>query len=212
MRSLLPAAPLLTALVAAAGCPAWSGDESSVTSSANGGDAGDAGGPGCPVTLPQAGSPCVPPASPSSVYWECEYGTDPHCTSIAACGSPAGNPPYIWVVFPPDSACGGNPATCPTSFSQPPAVTCALPTACFFPQGACYCASCTPTFCSPTPCADKDAGTEWQCAPWPERPGCPNPRPLLGTPCSSPNQLCNGPGSLWMLCADGYWGVENGGC
>ncbi|HTQ46372.1 MAG TPA: hypothetical protein VMI75_26630, partial [Polyangiaceae bacterium] len=69
--------------------------------------------------------------------------------------------------------------------------------------------------CSPI-CRAKDAGTQWNCFPWDEPPGCPDPRPLLGTACTNveAGTLCGGYSEQSMVCAGGYWGIAiiNGGC
>ena len=67
---------------------------------------------------------------------------------------------------------------------------------------------------------EADSGSEWKCETWQPTPGCPEPRPRLGTPCSVEGQTCGGPGCFCnlividpgMTCLGGYWNSAQGGC
>jgi hypothetical protein len=212
----VPAAAIVLAAAALLGCGGLSealadaGDAAAETSQNDGRDVG----PGCPESLPVEGSPCVygAPSEGQGSTWECEYGSDPHCTSIAKCSYPA-NGSSTWSVARPDPSCSGNSATCPTAFDAGNGAACSVPTVCMFPPGECTCVECVAIPpCFPNPCGDVDGGTQWKCAAWlGPPPGCPSPRPLLGTPCSIPFQMCDAD-HFSIVCLDGYWALEGGGC
>ncbi len=163
--------------------------------------------PWCPEALPEAGAPCSRgPSSPGMApFTACEYGSDPHCTTIAECGG------YEWTILPPATSCSGNPVACPATMDAGSGSTCPLDDNCTYPDGRCSCIPCVATVCGPS-CEHKDSGTEWYCKPWDEPPGCPNPRPLLGTACGDAGQYCGGSWDFGQVCSGGYWGVPNGGC
>jgi hypothetical protein len=62
--------------------------------------------------------------------------------------------------------------------------------------------------------------TEWVCEAWRNPAGCPQPRPLIGSPCAIENQECHygdfccAPVFLAnpMRCEQGRWGNAGGGC
>jgi hypothetical protein len=149
---------------------------------------------GCPASLPASGSPCTP-----NGIDECEYGSDPQCTTIASCD--LGNDSFVWNVSSPIwSLCGVNSPQCLPSYGTPAdAAGCPVDAAaCLYPQGVCGCAP--------------ECGG-WVCAPYPLPTGCPEPRPLLGSPCTQEGQNCAygdicsvlafaGP---LMVCASGFW-------
>jgi hypothetical protein len=185
--------------------------------------------PGCPYSMPEAGAACD--HAPSF----CEYGADPHCTTVFSC-LPDCNycTSGTWIVsYPPDPSCAGNPAGCPTQFGVGVGQACPVQGSCTYAEGRCACLSCAiyPASLSTTCNAcgvfeagltgpDADAGNEWFCDLWPVGPGCPQPRPYLGTACdmfgycgggwpicpsvpSDPEEFCGGPG--------GFWGSSTGG-
>jgi hypothetical protein len=184
-------------------------------------DAIGARAPGCPNTVPEAGAPCTaaapPPGHGSVGWWACEYGSDPHCTTVASCTTD------YWFVTPPDPSCSGNPAGCPAAFDPTAGGTCPVHGSCTYAEGRCACGPCE-LFggCALNLCGNEagvDGGSAWQCTPWFEVAPCPVPRPLLGTPCQVDGQQCgridccnfvqNDP---WMVCAGGYWAPGGGGC
>jgi hypothetical protein len=129
--------------------------------------------------------------------------------------------------MPPDPSCSGNLPGCPTEFDSGAGGACPVQGTCAYPEGRCTCGLCNigsvcNDTCGPTIDAGADATpVDWQCEAWPAVTcGCPNPRPLLGTPCATEGQQCGpfpcfcdpvnvGPG---MLCTGGFWGDIPGGC
>ncbi len=175
----------------------------SVLASACGGmlSGGDDGGvdssgpwsPVCPQSEPSQGSSC------SHDALECEYG----CGNVVVCSS------GTWagaVNFGNDVTCdaGPNPKTCPSAFSSiTQGATCAFDgTTCIYGQGVCQCSS--PA--DPTP----DAGASWFCGP---EPGCPMPRPRIGSACTTPNLTCDYQqcGNS-IICKDSVWQGTFAGC
>jgi hypothetical protein len=228
MRAVLLAAGLVVALSPAA-CGGISTDLFTPTNdggtSSDGGppttfdaSSGDDGGtpipvpvyaPGCPATVPTDGSPCTP-----GFALACEYGKDAHCTQTAACASDGSNGSFTWFVTWSDPSCTGNPASCPASFGAVPIGTSCTDTqdSCTYGEGRCACVS----------CADGTTygGGEWECDRWQTPTNCPEPRPLLGTACSSEGQECDyGPECCAqvnigppMICTGGYWAGAELGC
>jgi hypothetical protein len=193
--------------------------------------------PGCPASVPVDGDPCTPvrPPSPGSA-WPCEYGDNPHCTAVAYCTTTSNSAPYTWQVYSDNPACSPNPTCCPSTFeayaghSDGPS-TCPFQGSCTYPEGRCACVPCVvgggggcglQDFCGGDGGEASSAGSTWLCEPWPEPPGCPWPRPLLGTACSVPETVYCGYGPLCcgyvgigdpsMACIGGYWNVFPGGC
>jgi hypothetical protein len=168
--------------------------------------------PGCPSSLPQAGSPCTPTSPPGGGQLLCEYAGQPHCTTLAYCAGAGPGSGFTWQITGPDPSCGGNPSSCPAAFGAAPGQACPSSETCTYAQGRCECINCV-----------TDAGaqsTGWTCAAWQTPAGCPEPAPLLGTACSTEGQQCNygpvccGPSGLGypMVCQGGYWTVVGGGC
>jgi hypothetical protein len=161
--------------------------------------------PGCPSTIPADGSSCN-----AGFGLTCEYGADPHCTTMATCASENSNGTFVWFVTTSDASCAGNPPACAATFADVPAgQACPVDDTCTYPEGRCACDSCATS--------DPNIGTQWKCQTWDTPAGCPEPRPLLGTACGSEGQDCAYGGSCCsdvnvgpdMLCQSGYW-VENG--
>lgn len=145
---------------------------------------------GCPDQLPADGVPCAP------LGRSCEYGAFSwhDCNSYASCTTRG------WVVHAPLAAvCAPNNTMCPASAS---AITAGSACdngglECFFRESTCYC---------PRP-ATGDAGTVWTCdAP---APGCPSPRPFVGSACSTEGQECDYAACLLhnvrQRCQGGVW-------
>ncbi len=229
MLARLLAPSSLLALLAATGCGNLVGDgpagDASAPDSSVSGDAASPRGSGCPATQPQNGAPCAPVWSPDATapYAEpqaCEYGANQHCRAIAECSN-------TWVVLPPDPSCNGNPVGCPETFDAGVGGQCPVQGSCTYDLGRCACVPCRASegVCNPT-CiepdgATPDAGSQWECEPWPTVPaGCPEPRPPLGSPCSVEGQRCGGPGCFCttiqvdpgMSCLGGFWNLAQGGC
>ena len=169
------------------------------TSSSGGGSGGSSSGSGgsgsssgtmrspCPPSAPQTGQPCAPDGA------QCEYGTDPdpNCNEIVECMSgtwagggtgakcPVGMCPLRYVDVPKGQAC-------PES-----GVDCA------YKEGQCNCSFTSPSGTMNTP--------TWHCF---SPPGCPEPRPDVGTPCTQDGLSCDYgacTGGLAETCTSGYW-------
>jgi hypothetical protein len=145
---------------------------------------GAAPGGNCPANLPTANAPCDAPGL------ACEYGgTGDHllCSTIANCQPAAGG--NQWFVTAPQAGCvasqAQNPIGCPPSFTTlPTGATCPREAVngCVYTEGVCGCIPCM---------ADGGASsTEWACEAWPAPPGCPEPRPRIGSPCTNEGQSC----------------------
>jgi hypothetical protein len=151
----------------------------------------------CPPSPPASGSACTPnDISP------CEYGSDPHCTTIAYCG----NYSHVWHLDGPDPSCAGNSPQCPTSYDSP-AIACpveadgtTLSITCGYPRGRCLCHGCWPEDGGPM-------SAQWLCLTYRVPACCPEPRPLLGSPCTSEGQTCE---YDYGTCAHEYYGLDVG--
>ena len=148
----------------------------------------------CPTARPNAGSRCA-----FSGYADCEYGSDPEpsCDTIVECV--AGG----WTTSsePEDAGCGTtNSPLCPAAFSdvtdQGPCAADASGLAgveCYYPEARCWCSLGT-------------APATWQCDIT-TMPGCPEPRPRIGTPCdpSDAALFCNYASCTGQACRAGTW-------
>jgi hypothetical protein len=177
--------------------------------SSDGGAPGDGGGSSpCPASPPGDGSACGPQGL------TCEWGSSPvsDCDTVALCNGGR------WQVTPhaPGSAdCGGtglDGGTCPASFASVPRQQHCSPYGlnCDYPEGRCGCA--VPA--GPGFPADASAVAEWLCQD--PAPGCPQPRPRLGSACSATQDglqcdygSCAIPGGTSETCAGGIW-IEGG--
>lgn len=177
-------------------------------------DTGQTHAPWCPQTLPEAGAPCQPTRlSTPSVYAACEYGDNPHCTSVAMCASHDDGKTFLWGVNSPDPSCAGNGPSCPAELHAGTA-GCPVSATCTYATGRCFCIACVSSSgpCGSNQCVDQDGGTQWSCDAWQQPSGCPTPRPLLGTSCNAAGQMCGGFPDPVMQCAEGYWVVPIEGC
>jgi hypothetical protein len=108
----------------------------------------------------------------------CEGGSSPVevCDTVATCNGGR------WQVTPAGSgSCGGGDGgSCPPSFASVPRQQHCSPYGfdCDYPEGRCACA--VPA--GPVP-LDASAAAEWLCQD--PAPGCPQPRPRLGSACTS---------------------------
>jgi len=148
--------------------------------------------PVCPEAEPSQGTSC------SIEGVDCQYG----CDDVLVCsdGTWAGA-----VCAGQDITCdaGPNPSACPSSLSSiPSGGACTGGATCIYPDGLCECTS--PG--DPTP----DGGSSWFCGP---EPGCPMPRPRIGTACSSPSQTCDYAAcGDSVTCTSGVWQPAFVGC
>lgn len=197
MRSLLSGIVLVIAMAGACGGATQGGP--------GGGAVGDGGGGGggsspCPASPPGDGSACGPQGL------TCEYGSSPvqSCDTLALCNGGR------WQVTAPGPGgldCGGGPqGTCPSSFASVPRESHCSPYGldCDYPQGRCACA--VPA--GPGFPLDASAAAEWVCQD--PAAGCPQPRPLIGSPCSQEALECDYgactiPGGNAETCQGGIW-------
>jgi hypothetical protein len=182
-----------------------SGGGSGGSSGSGGGSGSSSGGlvAACPAQAPANGASCSSPGI------TCEYGSDPN----ASCNTRASCPGTTWVVTKAGSgaACPTSSAGqggCPTSYPGGTAGTCSPRNAdCAYPQGRC---DCTVLLGGPVH-VNPDGGMpdpEWVC----EQPGqgCTEPRPLLGSACSTEGETCDYgsctlPGGVAEICTNGAW-------
>jgi hypothetical protein len=151
----------------------------------------------CPTSRPAAGAPCA-----LAAFTDCEFGSDPelHCDTLMGCADGG------WVVTssPEDAGCAtNNSALCPATFS---AITqeglCTVDAGglagveCYYPEARCACTLST-------------APATWLCDTA-ETPGCPDPRPRIGSPCEASDAapLCDYGGCWPQTCQLGRWKLE----
>lgn len=172
------------------GSSSGSGSGSSSGSSGGGSGSSSGGTPtACPATLPGAGGACA------RVGLVCEYGSDPDpgCNQLETCETNGWSKPAA-----------GRCVTgvCPAHYGDVPVgKDCTAPGLdCAYLEGQCDCAGTAPVS-GPTPV--------WQCAT--PQPGCPEPRPRLGSACSRPGLSCDYgacTGGVDVQCSDGVWKEE----
>jgi hypothetical protein len=147
----------------------------------------------CPTSLPRAGARCA-----LSLYSACEYGSDPEpeCDWFAGCVDGG------WTLSgPEDAGCETtNSPSCPATLSEiTPEGACAVDASalagveCYYPEARCWCSQGT-------------FPATWQCD-LTMTPGCPEPRPRIGTPCDASDAalLCRYPLCLAQVCRSGSW-------
>jgi hypothetical protein len=165
---------------------------------------GGGGSSPCPSSPPGDGSACGPQGL------TCEWGSSPveDCDAVAMCN---GGRWQVTLQGPGGLDCGGGPqGTCPSSFASVPRESHCSPYGlyCDYPEGRCACT--VPE--GPGFPADASAVAEWLCQD--PASGCPEPRPLLGTPCSQEGLECDYgactiPGGTAETCQGGLW-IEGG--
>jgi hypothetical protein len=170
-------------------------------------------------------APCVDPVPVDGTLCStdptmCEYGgSDPMslCTTVAFCDGPTGAN-SVWHVTPPYTYCVATPSQnqpeCPATFSAlPNGAPCPRSLdpimhrgACAYPEGFCGCGECVDL-------SNLNEETQWWCKAFTAAPdGCPDPRPVEGTVCSTEGQTCTygemcDPVMPWfpMVCKNGMW-------
>jgi hypothetical protein len=171
----------------------------------------------CPGSVPKDGGACAP----VEAVLACEYGGNANraCTTFADCAALKAGAPLSWIVTPATQGCGQNQAACPGTYGIGEGAACpAMNLSCDYDEGRCACLACA-----------GDGGVQsgytggyWHCRAWKDvAPGCPVPRPLLGSACTVQegtlcdyDMCCSGP-SLGpsALCAGGVWRqYAGGGC
>jgi hypothetical protein len=150
----------------------------------------------CPSSEPSPVTPCA------TVGLSCEYDYDQDitCSAFAYCDVERywrGEGALAGTTCPSP---GPGAEGCPSNYADVSAgQPCAIPaTACAYSQGLCSCA------------IEFDASVSWECeAPG---PGCPEPRPKLGTACT-PEGLactygtCRSGDSAQLVCLNGSWSI-----
>jgi len=161
--------------------------------------------PVCPDAPPKPGTGCTQQTV------QCEYGSatwNVACDTVVQCEND------VWTTITPSyepctPAPGPNPAACPASHAAVPVGTsCQGDVTCTYPDAVC---SCEYPFGGPPPPGD-DAGItgNWYCVP---EPGCPMPRPRLGSACSGEGTFCTYETcSYGQTCINGTWQSQPMAC
>jgi hypothetical protein len=179
------------------------GTDGAPSSSGTGTSSGGTGVSGCPASPPPSGSSC----SPAGLT--CEWGTSnvPDCDTQETC---AGGLWTLMVQGPGGLDCGGGPPiVCPASYGGVPVYQSCSPYRgyCDYPQGRC---GCSPPATITVNIDGSFQGPFWQCQQ-PTTPGCPQPRPRLGSVCTQDGLTCEYgdcnevPGGNAEVCRGGVW-------
>ncbi len=184
------------------------GTTSSSSGSSSGGTTSSSSGSpvaGCPGSLPTQFAPC------SENGLVCEWGTspDPSCDDSATCNSGS------WAIpSAPAGVCAPSaPIVCPSSFASVARMSACTPYGgfCDYPEGRCACSV------PEGPAMMNPPSAIWLCQD--AGPGCPTPRPRLGTPCSPKEEgmqcdygSCTVPGGSAEQCTAGVWMPAAVGC
>jgi hypothetical protein len=194
MRLVSAFALSVATLVAACGGSTFAGNDDGGPGggedSGPGSDSGappDGGGVACPSSAPGGGTPCP------SVGLECEYGTNvnPSCNSVAQCTASG------WMYSGGINCPAG---MCPASYGST-ADCSSQGLLCSYPQGTCACG-----FGFGPPVLRDGGGPFWTCGS--SAPGCPEPRPDIGSACSTEGQMCDYAaceGGVALQCTGGAW-------
>lgn len=167
-------------------------------------DSGHPWSPVCPASLPTLGSACTADQA------ECEYGNawwSVSCDPVVQCEN------GVWTTDQPSyEACspepGPNPSTCPASYAAVPQGTACADTGldCVYAEAVC---SCQVPLGGPVQ-IDGGEGASWGCLPG---PGCPMPRPRLGSACTAEGTYCTYEAcSYGQTCQGGVWHSAEEGC
>jgi hypothetical protein len=177
-------------------------------SSGSTGTSGGGTGGGCPASPPTSGS-----CSPEGLT--CEWGT----SNVADCDTVATCTGGLWSFAghnPGGLDCGGGPPiACPGSYAAVPVFKPCSPSGgyCDYPEGRCACG--TPP--GPVQFFDGSVASVWECEN-PSTPGCPQPRPRLGSACMEEGLSCDYggcgevPGGNAEACKGGIWVTTFVGC
>ena len=187
------------------GGPADAGGGDAVTHDApTGQDAPAPWSPACPDAPPKPGDACTQQTV------QCEYGT---ATWNVACDTTFQCENAVWTTIKPSyEACtpepGPNPAACPASYSAVPTGTaCHNNITCTYPEAVC---ACDYGFGGPPPDFDGGIAGSWGCVP---EPGCPMPRPRLGSACSIEGTFCTYETCTYgQTCINGMWQSQPMAC
>lgn len=160
--------------------------------------------PACPTSVPSPGAACTDEGV------QCEYGDawwSVGCDTVTQCTSGEWQLTQLsYDVCTPEP--GPNSGACPATLSAvTQGATCSPNgTTCSYPDGLCQC---TEPLGGPVQ-IDGGSTPYWSCIP---EPGCPYPRPLLGTTCVASSQTCTYEDcSFAEFCRNGTWQGEEEGC
>jgi hypothetical protein len=157
----------------------------------------------CPGTTPAIGAAC------NTETVQCEYGDswwNISCDTVVQCVNTQ------WTSYKPSfSPCtpapGPNPSSCPTDYaSVSQGSACSTNgLSCYYPQGVC---ACQVPLGGPV---QLDGGTGyWGCVP---EPGCPWPRPRLGSTCHLEGTSCTYEACAYaQQCINGMWQAQLEAC
>jgi hypothetical protein len=171
--------------------PGADGADADVTSGCGFGPCGDAAAAvPCPATPPASGSPCT------AQEQVCEYGSSWWLECNLAVQCVPGNAGWVWSVEFDGGGCGwlDSGGACPPTWAEAMAVdagpgTCPF-VSCVYPEGFCGCGvGCGGVGGAPRAPAPVDVPGFFVCIP--TMPGCPEPRPLSGTPCDGTVPGCS---------------------
>jgi hypothetical protein len=163
--------------------------------------------PECPAALPAIGTACARDTL------QCEYGSatwNVACDVVVQCqaGSWASYTPSYGPCTPEP---GPNSASCPAGFDDvPQGAACGSPgLSCSYAQGVC---DCTEGFGGVEVPVNTDGGVSgyWSCEP---EPGCPYPRPRVGSACSNEGTYCTYEACGYeQTCTGGVWQGQAEAC
>lgn len=169
----------------------------------SGNDSGPGWSPVCPATIPTIGSTCTQETV------QCEYGKawwNVSCDQVVQCdnGRWAG---YQATFEPCTPEPGPNSSACPADFAAVQQGSACTDTSlsCQYSQGTCACQ--VPLG---GPILLDGGGGSWGCTP---EPGCPVPRPRLGSACSLEGTTCTYEECAYgQTCINGTWQSQPEGC
>lgn len=154
----------------------------------------------CPASAPAMGSSC----SNEGVY--CEYGSsfESACNDVLVCVSGTWGDAVLFGMAECDAGAGPNPSSCPSAESDVTnGSSCNIIEACAYPQGVCECVV-------PPDSTSGTIDTTWFCGP---QPGCPMPRPRLGSVCATAGQECDYEScGNSQICQNGIWQTTLSAC
>jgi hypothetical protein len=165
-----------------------------------GGDGGPGPSPICPAQAPAENTSCGHEGA------QCEYGTntDYLCNTLAVCSGGR----WLYEKGFADCSTGLAPGCAPDSSSVPRGEACdPLGTRCNYPDVVCQCAY---------PNGPATMSPLWECES--PGPGCPIPRPRIGSACDVPADVtcdygsCTVTDGVLLGCQDGAWVQQSVAC